>query len=1506
MKNLIRWLVGIVCGLFLVFQVAVHIPFVQRMLGDVTASSLKDAFGWDVSIGRIRFGMWNRVIIDDLYLRDQQDSTILYASRLAAKINLLPLAKGQVSIANVQLIGTHINIYQSTPQSKPNFQFLIDTFSSNDTTSSSLNLHIGSILLRRVSVDWHQHWKSRKNSGNLDPAHLQIKDLAITAHLRTLTNDSLNLSLKRLSFTEESGISLNNLSFDLIVGKKGAFLNNFSLRLPNSYISIHSAQTSWPHFPQKGQIDPWLKNVSVIANISLRLVPSDLSALTPWLRHIDTPVDMRTTLLFSEGCLNIPTLNLLGNKSIRLSAQAFVYDIIGTPEYTITLEQLHANSAALSDYTLTDLPAVKKITPIILRLNSIDISGRLHASQHKQEATLHINNKFGNINIKASAQDWNNIDACVSSKGLAINEILSDKGHHAIGDVSFNITAKGLIKDFNGKPDIGIHAFLPLLQWQKRDYNDIDIYAHLCDKSIETKFNLQDHDGNIQSRLTWTRGNRHKLRGYASINAFLAERLGLGKRYPNTLLSINTAINLSGNNIDNIVGSVNISNLLIQDIGIQHSPTIGLENMSIATDISQGGYRTLNVSSVPLNITAEGCFKFSTLARTITNGMHNKLPRLIPNISTPFKADTLQFSFNFQDTALIRRITLQDISIPRRATLEGSMYGYDSILVRGDIPELHIGSELLRNSKINIHGTSTEAKVIASTDRRHKKGFVALSLSANAHDDRLRVIASLDNNRQPLISGEIDVTTTFSLDSDGKMTARAWVAPSNFIISDTIWKVQPCNITWNGRVADIRGFNINQSAHRGININGRISASTKDTLNVKFNGINTEYILDLVNFKAVEFQGQATGNVYATKLLSSPNASINLTVNNFAFNSAPLGTLRAKANWGSTPHFLDLEATISDPEAHHLSTINGGFHIGNKKTPNGLDLRVNTQRFNLAFLNYFTKGILQNFQGRASGYCRIYGPFKTIDLEGDMILNHADFSLPVLGTSYHLQNDSVHIRPEEISIIGLLHDKNAIQFDQPFAAYAHTGKSEVPHTAVVHGRLAHKHFKGMNYDFRVNANKFLGYDFKEFGESSFYATCIVSGNINVQGMPGRLTVNVNATPEQGTTFTYNVATPGGLTNADFITINSINEDTLDSSQNGNPMKYAGTNTNAQATASTNSDMYLDFDLPITPDAKIRLLMDRKSGDMIEINGNGRIRAKYYNKGRFNIFGTYHVQGGTYRMSLQDIIRKEFKFQPNGTIIFSGDAMKADLNLKAVYSVNSVSLDDLTTSSLGFSKTKVDCIMNLTGHPEQPIITFDFDLPNATEDERQIVRSIVSTEEERDMQAIYLLGLGRFYNSSADGSTQSSAAMNSLVSSTLSSHLNNLITTAVGSSNWQISTYLQTTEDGWSNMDAEGQLSGSLFNNRLLLTGNFGYREKYYTQRNFISDVSIEYLLTRNGSLSIKAYNQANDRYFVQSSLNTQGIGLQYKKDFNNFLDLFKWLRPKKKKEQKQEDNPKNE
>jgi hypothetical protein len=129
-------------------------------------------------------------------------------------------------------------------------------------------------------------------------------------------------------------------------------------------------------------------------------------------------------------------------------------------------------------------------------------------------------------------------------------------------------------------------------------------------------------------------------------------------------------------------------------------------------------------------------------------------------------------------------------------------------------------------------------------------------------------------------------------------------------------------------------------------------------------------------------------------------------------------------------------------------------------------------------------------------------------------------------------------------------------------------------------------------------------------------------------------------------------------------------------------------------------------------------------------------------------------------------------------------------------------------------------------------------------------------------------------------------MQSILSGTLSQQINNVLSSVVNNTNWNFGANISTGNEGWNNAEYEGLLSGRLLNNRLLINGQFGYRDNANTTTSFIGDFDIRYLLMPSGNLAIKMYNQTNDRYFTRNSLNTQGIGLIMKKDFNGWRDLF--------------------
>ena len=70
-------------------------------------------------------------------------------------------------------------------------------------------------------------------------------------------------------------------------------------------------------------------------------------------------------------------------------------------------------------------------------------------------------------------------------------------------------------------------------------------------------------------------------------------------------------------------------------------------------------------------------------------------------------------------------------------------------------------------------------------------------------------------------------------------------------------------------------------------------------------------------------------------------------------------------------------------------------------------------------------------------------------------------------------------------------------------------------------------------------------------------------------------------------------------------------------------------------------------------------------------------------------------------------------------------------------------------------------------------------------------------------------------------------------------------------------------------------------------------------RSFIGDFEVQYILDKKGIASLKAYSKTNDRYFTESDLTTQGMGILLKYDFNRWL----WWR-KKEKEKKRESEEK--
>ena len=1401
---------------------------------------------------------------------------MLNVTRVAAKVDPMALFNKKIRIDNAQLFGTNANLYKRNPEEAANFQFVIDAFKSNDTTSSSINLKIGRLLVRRANIKYDLLYKP-ETPGKFNPNHLQITDLSFNASLDCFMSDSINARIRRFGFKEKSGLTLSQLELGVCVGKQKTEINNFRLALPNTELSIPLLAFEYPSLPEKGKFKDWLNNINSQGNMILSIQPNDLSSLVPKLKFWKNKLSLSSNIQTDNGYVEFKDFTLQDKEQIlnltidgrtdfyAKDAQADIKSLVLKPGiYQFLSENLQGK--------------IQEENAILARLQQIETKGLVKYSQKTLSTHLNVSTALGIAHIDGKLSGGNDVSATIQTENFELGKLLGEKAEKNLKTISFSVNGNGELKDARNKTNIQFNGVLNEFFFKDYAYRNATFSGHYADTDYALQFYHNDPNAQIALRSVLQREN-----GYNNLFCTLKatgvnlHAMNLTKKLKGEHISLNLDAELGGSQFDNMQGKLALSDaqLLSDSLGLYQLGDIIVE----MTPHEKG--KSLNVESKILNAAIKGMFKWKNIPMVFEQITSNYVPLLFRHKDIEYN-DDIAFALDIQDTILFERLTGTALAIPETAKISGKMTGeHNALRVDVNIPELRYGKETLKAVDMNIQSSPEMLQTSLNLKRMMKNKPVDLGLNAYMGYDKVRTTLSWNNNEQPKQGGDINATGILFTGRDGKLAVHTKMASSEIVINDTIWQIHPSIIEYHDGVVDVKDFQLTQ-ADRFVKMNGRMSKEPSDSLTVLLNKIRLEYVFDIIKFNAVEFGGDATGTVYAKQIMKSPIADAYLNVGNFTFNKGKMGNLDIYGNWGNHDKSIFLDADIKDPEANHQTKVRGTITPG-KGTRGGLDLSINTRRINLFFLNKFTEGIFDNLQGRATGNARIFGPFKLINIEGDLVADEVSLGLPILGTRYRLYGDSITLRPNNIWI------RNATVYDQ----FGHPGNPG--HQAKIDGHLMHDYFKNLRYNFNIKAENLLGYDIKEFGDESFYGTVFANGNVNLSGRPGLLEVDINATPLVGTQFVYNVSTPETLTEAGFITYKSKKDR---QEQGKTDAKATETDDNTDED-DEESDIRLDFDLDITPEVSMNLLMDPKSGDNINLNGTGRIRAHYYNKGKFRMYGIYNVNHGVYKLSLQDFIRKDFIFQKGGTITFGGDAYQAALNLQAVYTVPNVSLDDLSATSLGLSNTRVDCIMNITGRPSAPAVSFDFDLPNANEDEKQMVRSMVSTEEEKNMQAVYLLGIGRFYNYNAQylqgNARQSSTAMNSLISSTLSSQFNQMMSNMVGNSNWSFGANLRTGETGWEELDVEGMLSGRFLNNRLLFNGNFGYRESVYSNNNFIGDFDVQYLLTPTGTIALKAYNETNDRYFIQSSLTTQGIGIQFKKDFNHWKDLFRRRKTKSKK-----------
>lgn len=1487
-------------GLYLLVYVAVALPVVQDTIRDIAKKEASKFLGTQVKIGQVEISPFSQVILRDVDIPSQDGKKCITAGKIGAGISLRDLLwDKKIIITYAEILDLDARIRQEAKDKPLNIQFIIDAFKPKEPGKppTIFDLKIRNIVIRRMSASFDKEWIAPlKEKHRIDFNHLKVSNLALDLTLPRVSNDDYQFDLRRLSMKEKSGLKLTRLSMRGEVTDKNLTVKDLIIELPGTY--IHPSEISISYAGMKDIPDALKNGRHRLQVINNKITLSDFAAFVPEFSHFNTPFIINLDADGTRNDININDLRIsTPNERLRLNLIGSVTNVTDMKriEAYVPLVKFRSTADEMSKIISYLSPLNAEANRILSTLGELNLDLKARYRAKSVDLKGIINSSLGNVDVNSflqfPARKQFIIKGIVKTDGFTLTPLLPKAD---IGKVVFDINADLNIsgKDINGKAI----ANIPLFEYKGNAIQNIKFDATKQANHIKGIFSIDDVAAALNAEADINMTNSLKsIIANANIDHFYPQNIGLGEKIPFTDISGTASADISLVGKDDLIGKVHVSDVSLQQ---RNGKLLSLGNLDINAEIEEDKNRCISLTSDYLDAEMTGNFHFSRLPSIFQSMLSNALPSIIPSpTSTPsFQGENFNLIATVKnDNTLPELFNLPFrllVDIPLTASFNGDNGTAD---VSINVPYLQQGKDkLISNTAlfVNLNNNLQSVSIDGKTCINNKNGNINASISAQAINDRISTDMAWKIDRQKAYDGKISIAGSVCKNPHtGALEATANINPSVIHINDAKWDLEPAKLEYADGKLLIDGLRASHN-QQFIDINGCASKSDDDQLTVNLRDIDLNYIFKTLNINYVTFGGMATGKVKASAAFSGiPKASTDgLFVKNLSYNDAVLGDAQLTSSFDMIEKKVSIRADIETGQKKN-TVVDGAIWV----TRDSLSFDLDANKVNIQFLQPFMAAFSSDVQGQASGHAKLYGTFSDIDLVGRLFADTIRMKLDYTNT-YYSGSDSVYLDPGHITIPAFkLYDK-----------YGNSG--------IFSGWLKHRYFHEPEFEFRLrDAHRLLCYDTDAKLNPDWYGKIFGNGSATITGDPEKVSIFVDMSTTPGSTFTFVLSENEAATDFRFLTFtDKQKEERLRQMPDTVPDFIKRFNKRIEQEMSPPADFDLDIRATINPYADIILVMDPVAGDKIKARGNGAFQLNYSgNDDVMTMYGEYVVAEGSYNFTLQDLIIKDFVIRPDSKVTFNGDPLQAVLDIVASYRVNT-NLTDLDPSfandrDLNRTNVPIEALLKVSGEIDNPEIKFDIELPTLTSDVERKVRSIISTEDMMNTQIIYLLALNRFYSPEYTNSGSNGGELASVASSTLSSHISNILGQL--SDKWSIAPTFRSDKKDLSDLEFDVTLSSRLFNNRLLINGNLGYRDKNTSNTTFVGDFDIEYLLNRSGNLRLKAYNHYNDQnYYLKSALTTQGIGIIYRHDFDSpftfikrFLKHFRHNKPEKQTEEKSDD-----
>ncbi|MBT8310956.1 MAG: translocation/assembly module TamB, partial [Flavobacteriaceae bacterium] len=1091
------------------------------------------------------------------------------------------------------------------------------------------------------------------------------------------------------------------------------------------------------------------------------------------------------------------------------------------------------------------------------KLGNFKITGASQVTASEIIADIEINTDLGYVISDLNMKKLDDIDNA-SYKG---NIILDDfnigefLGDTAMDKVSMNVDLDGIgftIENLNTKLEGDIYS----LDYNGYSYQGIDISGNLQNKVFNGKLDTQDQ--NFKLKFNGLADFSSTINNYdfvANVEYANLKALNFVEKDSLAIFKGNIDMKMKGSNFDDAFGNIAFTNTSYKN----ENDSYFFKDFAV-TSRFEDDVRFIEVNSPDIiQGKMSGKFLFEDIGKLFENSLGNIYTNYIPN-----EVVTDQYiDFNFKIYNKIVEVFYPDIELGSNTFIRGRVESDEKdFKLTFKSPQIKLLDYFADDIELKIDNNNPLFNTYIEIDSINSKFYDVskFSLINVTLKDTLFIRSEFKGGKRN--DDFFDLSLFYTIDENNKSVVG--FKKSDVTFKDNRWTVNESKdrnhkVTFDRRFKD---FDIDKFVMKHQNEEIRLSGVLRDSTykDIKFSFKDVDMTKITPEIDSLRLEGNINGKLDLLQQNGDylPNSTV--VIDDFKVNGTHFGSFDARITGNQSLTNYKVDAKIKGDTSESFSAI-GNIDVSSKSSM--IDVAVKFNEFNLEPINSFGEGVITNIRGLVTGAAKVTGNLNRPSIDGSLRLDNAGLSIPYLNVDYRFLDNSA------VSLKGQNFNFNKVKMED--LKYDSKG--------TLNGYLRHQNFSDWELGLSLVTDRLLVLDTEDAEDALYYGTGFVGGIANIYGPTNQLTIEVDGETKEGTVFKIPLNDSESFGDNSFIHFLSPEEKL------------------ARLTGETRelreiTGVELNFDLDITQDALVEIVIDKNSGSSIRGRGEGNLLVEINTNGKFNMYGDIAVFEGVYNFIYGGLVQKEFIVQPGGTLSWDGEPLQAQVDLVALYLTQanpSVLLDTPINRSI-----PVEVGINLTGVLEKPDPIFDIKFPNVSSAIKSELEYRLDDNESREFQALSVVTTGAFMSDLR----LNQEALYGTLSERASSLINSIFSDS--DSKFQVGLDYKLGENNpeYQTDDRLGVTLSTKLSDRVLINGKVGVPIGGVSETVIAGDVQIDFLLNEEGSLTMKMFNRENSiRNFGEEIGYTQGLGIAYNVDFDTFKELIeKVFKGKKEKE----------